>query len=106
MTTFNKGEYGSKLYVNMQQAITTGTSYTVIIEPQFGDLKTFTSNITTSGINIVVDDQTYLGDAYLAYTLQDGDLDQEGSWRYRGTTTFSGTNILIKSDYKKFTVLP
>jgi hypothetical protein len=101
--TFNKSEYGSKLRVDLGQDISDGTSLTVYIEPQRGDTKTFTTNLSVGSSNVVVDDQTFLANQYLEYTLQDGDLDKAGQWRARGSAIVSGE--LIKSDYVKFTVL-
>jgi len=102
--TFNKGEYGSVLRVNLDTDISAGTSLTVYLEPQRGDEKTFTTNVVVGSSNVTVDDEGFLASQYLEYTLQDGDLDQAGQWRARGSVIVAG--ILMKSDYVKFTVLP
>jgi len=102
--TFNKGEYGSVLRVNLDTDISAGTSLTVYLEPQRGDEKTFTTNVVVGSSNVTVDDEGFLANQYLEYTLQDGDLDQAGQWRARGSVIVAG--ILMKSDYVKFTVLP
>ena len=101
---FNNGEYGSILRVNLGVDISTGTSLTVVIEPARGDKKSFTNNVALGTVNVDVDDQSFLANQYLEYTLQDGDLDQVGQWRQRGSAIVSGE--LIKSDFVRFTVLP
>lgn len=101
---FNCGEYGSILRVNLGEDISTGTSLTVILEPRRGDEKEFTSNVALGTSNTNVDDETYLANQFLEYTLQNGDLDFIGAWRARGSAIVSGE--LIKSDYINFTVLP
>lgn len=102
--TFNEGEYGSVLRVNLGTDISVGTSLTVYLEPQRGDEKTFTTNVALGTVNITVDDEGFLANQYLEYTLQDGDLDEPGLWRARGSVIVAG--VLMKSDYVRFTVLP
>jgi hypothetical protein len=102
--TFNVKEYGSILRINFNEDISTGTSYTIYLERWRGDEKTFTTNIALGTSNIEVDDETYLANQYLEYTLQADDLDKEGQWRAKGSTIVSGE--LIKPDYIRFTVLP
>lgn len=104
MSTYNYKEYGSKLYVNLDTDISTGTDLKVILQPQRGDKKEFTSNIVVGTSNIIVDDQSFLANQYLTYTIQEDDLDQEGQWRVRGSAIVSSE--LMKSDYRKITVLP
>jgi hypothetical protein len=104
MSTFNEGEYGSVLRINLGKDISAGTSLTVYLEPKRGDEKTFTTNLVVGTSNVIVDDEGFLANQYLEYTLQDGDLDEHGQWRARGSAIVSGE--LIKSDYVKFTVLP
>lgn len=104
MTTFNEDEYGSNLYVDLGQDISTGTGLTIYLQPQRGEEKKFTTNIVVGTSNITVDDSGYLANQYLTYTIQDGDLDQPGQWRVRGEALVSG--VLIKSDYRKITILP
>lgn len=102
--TFNYGEYGSILYINLGVDITAATSLTVVMEPERGEAKTFTSNIAVGTANTDVDDKTYLAGEFMEYTLQDGDLDYVGQWRVRGSALV-GTE-LVKSDYERITVLP
>jgi hypothetical protein len=102
--TFNEGEYGSKLYVDLGVDISAATSLTVILEPRRGDTKEFTSNVAVGTANTDVDDKTFLADQFLEYTIQDGDLDESGQWRAKGSALVGSE--LVKSDYVRFTVLP
>ncbi|MCK5602163.1 hypothetical protein KAR91_09845 [Candidatus Pacearchaeota archaeon] len=102
--TFVEGTYGSVLRVNLGTDISAGTELTVYLEPRRGDEKEFTTNLVIGTSNVNVDDQGFLANQYLEYTLQDGDLDEAGQWRARGSAIVSGE--LIKSDYVRFTVLP
>lgn len=102
--TFNEKEYGSVLRVNLGEDISAGTSLTIDLERWRGDKKEFTTNIAVGTSNTVVDDQTFLANQFLEYTLQEDDLDKAGQWRVRGSAIVSGE--LIKSDYTKMTVLP
>ena len=101
--TYNSGEFGSKIRVNLGTDISAGTELTFFLQPRRGDEKEFTTNLIVGTSNIVVDDKTFLANEYLEYTLQDGDLDEPGEWRTRGSAIVSGE--LIKSDYVRFTVL-
>ena len=101
---FNNGEYGSIVRVDLGEDISAGTSLTVVLEPAQGDEKSFTSNVAVGTSNVDVDDQSFLANQYLEYTLQNGDLDYTGQWRARGSAIVSGE--LIKSDFVLFTVLP
>lgn len=102
--TFNWKETGSILYVNLGEDISAGTELTVILEPLRGKKKEFTTNVAVGSSNTIVDDQTFLADQFLEYTIQEDDLDFVGQWRARGSAIVSGE--LVKSDYVKLTVLP
>ena len=102
--TFNEGEFLSILRVNLGVNISAGTELTVFLEPLRGEKKEFTTNVAVGSSNTEVDDQEFLADQFLEYTIQEDDLDQAGQWRARGQALVSGE--LIKSDYVKFTVLP
>ncbi len=101
--TFVEGTYGGTLRVDLGVDISAGTLLTVYLEPRRGGEKEFTTNLAVGSSNVTVDDQIFLANQYLEYTLQDGDLDESGQWRARGSAIVSGE--LIKSDYVKFTVL-
>lgn len=102
--TFNKKEYGSVLRVNLGTDISVGTSLTVILQPERGEKDEYTTNVAVGISNVTVDDQTFLANQYLEYTIQQDDLDKEGLWRARGSAIVSSE--LIKGDYVRFTVLP
>lgn len=101
--TFNKGEYGSKLYVNLGVDISAATDLTVILEPRRGDEKEFTTNVAVGTANTEVDDNEFLANQFLEYTIQEDDIDEIGQWRARGSALV-GTE-LVKSDFVRFTVL-
>ena len=102
--TFNYKEYGQLIYVNLGTDVSTGTDLKVILQPQRGDKKEFTTNIAVGASNVIVDDQKFLANEYLMYTIQEDDLDQSGQWRVKGQALVSG--VLIKSDFVRLTVLP
>lgn len=101
--TFNQDEYGSKLRVNLGVDISAGTELTIFLEPQRGDEKESTTNLVVGSSNTAVDDQTFLANEFIEYTLQVDDIDRPGRWRARGSAIVSGE--LIKSDHVIFTVL-
>jgi hypothetical protein len=102
--TFNYKEFGSILRVNLGVDISAGTELTVILEPLRGEKKEFTTNVAVGSSNTVVDDQEFLADQFLEYTIQEDDLDFIGQWRARGSAAVSSE--LVKGDFVKFTVLP
>ena len=101
MAWLNKGEYGQKVYVNMLEDVSTATSYTFVLEPQNGEKleRSSTDGVAIGTTNITVDDQSYLADQYLEYTIKDGDLEYVGTWRLKGECVLTSTNKVI-SDYK------
>ena len=101
--TFNKGEFGSILRVNLGVDLSTATSLTICLLPRRGEEKEFITNIAVGSANTDVDDQTFLADEFLEYTLQADDLDQEGQWWARGSAIVSGEKII--GDYVRITVL-
>jgi len=101
--TYNKNEYGSKIYADFGVDISKATNKTIYLQPKFGDEKTFTANLISGTKNVEVDDMGYIAKEFLEYTLQDGDLDYVGQWRVRGSVVLGGK--LIKTDYVLFTVL-
>lgn len=105
MTYLNKGEYGQKLYVNMEQDVSSATGLTFILEPQGGKKLEKTSDIAVGTTNITDGDQDLIANEYLEYTVQDGDLTYTGTWRIKGECLLTSTNKLI-SDYKYIEVKP
>jgi hypothetical protein len=101
---YNNGEYGQKIYANFGESITGGTSLQLSLMPAYGSEKLITSGVTIGASNITVDDEDWIANQYLEYTIANGDLDKAGQWRVQGQALVSG--VLKKSDYKQFTVLP
>lgn len=106
MMTLNKNEYGIDIYARLGEDVSTATDYTLILDPYIGDeqIKTVSDGVSLGTTSITVDDQTYIANQYISYTLKDGDLDQSGLWRLRGTATMSATKKLI-GDYDIISVL-
>ena len=121
MTVFNAGEFGQIIRVNLGTDVSSGTEYQVTLEPRAGYQKDMTSNVALGTVNVTVDDQEYLANQYLEYTIQENDFKVStgypdnfityssakpfiGMWRARGQALVSG--VLTQSDFKEFTVLP
>jgi len=106
MMSLNKAEYGVILYVDMGEVVSTATDYTFVLEPYIGDKqeKVVTDGVALGTVNITVDDTLHVANEYLTYTIKDGDLDQSGLWRIRGTATMTATKLII-GDYSHITVL-
>ena len=104
MTDYNKGEYGQTIYVNMGEDVSTNTELSLILEPAIGTKKEISSGVTVGSANVDVNDETYLANEYLQYTIAADDLDYAGLWRKKGEATLSSTNKII-SNYTHFSVL-
>jgi len=102
MPNFNKNEFGQIIYVNLGEDVSTNTSLAMYLQPKLGTQKEVVPTLGTA--NVDVDDETYLANEYLKYTIAEGDLDYSGLWRVKGKAILSSTNVVI-SDYKTFTVL-
>lgn len=106
MANLNLNEYGQTLRINMGENVSTATAFKFILEPRQGTKK---EKVDADGVvlgttNITVDDEDWLANEYIEYTLKDGDLDYAGQWRIKGEATMSATNKVI-SDYKLIGVL-
>ena len=101
--TFNKKEYGQIIYVNLGTDISSGTDLKVILQPKRGEKQEKTTNIAVGTSNVTVDDQIFLANQYLEYTIQPDDLNKSGQWRTRGSAIVD--SVLIKGDYVKMTIL-
>ena len=101
MPNLNKGEYGQTVYANMGEDVSSGTTFTIILEPQGGSKLTKTA--TVGATNITVDDQDLIANEYIQYTIIDGDLTYVGNWRLKGECVLTSTNKVI-SDYSNFEV--
>ena len=107
MPDLNKNEYGQTIHVNLGEDISSFTALNLILEPNIGSKlqKSASDGVSLGASNIAVDDENYLANQYISYTIKQGDLDKEGQWRVKGEATLSATNKVI-SDYSRFTVLP
>jgi len=102
MMTLNKNEYGTILYADVKDDISTATGLNFVLLPRIGDKKEFTGVLGT--VDVTVDDESYAANEYMTYTLLDGDLDQSGLWQIKGEATMSATKV-IYGDYKHISVL-
>ena len=101
MAWLNKGEYGQKVYVNMREDVSSATTITFVLDPQSGSKleRVAGDGVAVGTTNITVDDQNYIANEYLEYTIKSGDLDYVGTWRLKGECVLTSTNKVI-SDYK------
>ncbi len=110
MPNFNKNSFGQLLKVNFFQDISTGTSFEMQIEPQFGgqrldgDKPILTVVGTLGTVNTVVDDMPFKADQYLEYTIKEDDLKDVGRWRVKGIATL--LSVTVATNYQFFRVLP
>jgi len=102
MPDYNYLEYGQLIYVNFGEDISAATELTIILEPKVGTAIEETATLGT--VNIDVNDETYLANEYVKYTIQENDLDYAGLWRKKGKAKLSTTNIVV-SDFTTFTVM-
>ena len=110
MPIFNKDSFGQLLKVNFSQDISTGTSFEMLIEPQFvgnrlDNGKPILTVVGTLGtVETVVDDMTFLANEYLEYTIKEDDFKDVGRWRVKGIATLPG--VTSSTNYQFFRVLP
>lgn len=106
MPDLNKNETGQTVRANLAQDISTATAYKFILEPKVGVKleKVDSDGVVLGTSNIVVDDETYLANQYIEYTIKEGDLNFSGLWRFKGEATLSNTSKVI-GDYKRVRVL-
>jgi len=103
MTAINLGEYGQKVYANMRQDVSSAINAYIYLEPQIGETKKVQAVIGDT--NITVDDQNLIANEYLEYTLKEGDIAYQGTWRVVGECLLTSTHN-VKSDYSTLEVLP
>jgi len=86
MQKFNTDAYGEILYVNFNEDISTGTAFTLELDPQEGNSIDKTPTLGTSDVD--VGDQTYLANQYVKWTTT-SDVFQNyiGLWRAKATAT-------------------
>ncbi len=106
MADFNKGEYGDIIYANLGEDISSASELTMVLEPKIGNTleKSTSDGVSVGTSNIDVNDETYLANEYIKYTIAEDDLSYAGLWRKRGKAKLSSTNSVV-SDYVQFTVL-
>jgi len=110
MPIFNKNAFGQLLKVNFFQDISTGTSFEMRIEPQFGgnrlegDKPILTVVGTLGTVDTTVDDMKFLANQYLEYTIKEDDFKDVGRWRVKGIATLPA--VTIATNYQFFRVLP
>jgi hypothetical protein len=106
MANLNKGEYGQKVYVNMGEDVSSASTITFILEPQSGEKleRTTANGVAVGTTNLAYEDQTFIANEYLEYTILDGDLTYVGTWRLKGECLLTSTNKVI-SDYQLIEVL-
>ena len=84
MTTFHVGDFGTALILTVEENgatvdISAVTTKTIKLRTPDGRTLTKTATFTTSGVN-----------GQFQYTLQQGDLDMPGRWRWQGYLTGLG----------------
>jgi len=101
MANLNKGEFGQKVYVNMEEDVSSASTIAFILDPKSGAklTKTASDGVAVGSTNITVDDQNLIANEYLEYTIKSGDLEYVGTWRLKGECLLTSTNKVI-SDYK------
>jgi hypothetical protein len=77
-----------------------------VLEPKVGTKKekVIADGVSLGTANIGVNDETYLANQYIKYTIAANDLDYAGLWRKKGKAKLSNTNLVV-SDYENFTVM-
>ena len=106
MINYNKDEFGQLIYADMGQDVSTASELKLILQAQVsvnGDKSEIVTGVTVGAANVDVNDETFLANQYLQYTIKDGDLNKAGLWRVKGEALLSSTNRVI-GDYRTFTV--
>ena len=106
MPDLNIGEFGQKVYVNMGEDVSSASTLSFILEPQSGEklTKAAADGVAVGSANIDYEDQTFIANEYLEYTIKEGDLTYAGTWRLKGECLLTTTNKVI-SDYSYIEVL-
>ena len=104
MSNLNVGEIGAIIRVNVGKDIT-GTMPTLILLPEFGELREITTGVTTPTVEVVEGGDTYYPGEYIEYTTVECDLDYVGRWKKKAKVEYSSTNI-EQTNFEKFRVLP
>jgi hypothetical protein len=103
MPSYNVQAAGQVIRVNFNRDISTGTVFSMELEPRAG--QGLTKIATLGTVDVVVDDETYLASQYIEYTTEAGIFeDLEGRWRKKGIATLPSE--IVASDYSFFRVMP
>lgn len=103
MLNFNVDASGQKLRVNFGRDVSTGTTFTVSLEPRSGDTL---ERVPTLGIvNVDVGDGAFQANEYVEYTTQADEFEFVGIWRAKGTATLASGEV-VASDPVLFRVMP
>lgn len=100
----NFNEIGQVIRINLGKDISAATP-SLILQPEIGDAKEFTTGVTIGAVQIDEDGETFCIDEYIEYTTVKDDLDYVGRWRKKAKLDFSPTNV-EQTDFIKFRVLP
>lgn len=98
----NSGEYGQVLRFNVKEDISSATTLEVILRDPEREESTVTA--TLGVLEVTTDIGTFSANEYVEYTLQDGDIDDDGWWFARAVITFADKKL--KSDWQQFRVRP
>jgi len=104
MSNLNYNEIGQVIRVNVGKDII-GTIPTLILLPEFGELREITTGVTIPTVDVVESGETYYAGEYIEYTTAACDLDYVGRWKKKAKIEYSSTNI-EQTNFEKFRVLP
>ena len=95
MANFNKFEYGQVIRANLREDVSTNTGLEIVLQPELGASKNANRvgntqplgaviannpDVTEGTVDVAVDDETYLANQYLEYTIKENDLSKSGVW--------------------------
>lgn len=104
MGNLNYKEVGQPIRINLGEDISLATP-TLILQPEQGETKEITTDVTIPSSSVTVGDETLLANEYVEYFTKVDDLDFVGRWKFKTKLNFSATDIR-QTDYQKFRVLP
>lgn len=100
----NIGEIGTIIRVNVGKDITSSVP-TLILLPEYGNLKEFTEGVTIPNVDYTFEDTTLCAGEYIEYAIKQDDLDYVGRWKKKAKLTYSAVDVQ-ETNYVKFRVLP
>lgn len=107
MRVLKVGEFGKTLFFNSNADISGATSHTVEFVKPSGQQITRDAILGTqdiTGCDIYGTEVTFLANQYTSYTIQSGDLDEDGCWMYRSLNPSASFNV--PGDWREFKVVP